>query len=277
MKMKELKYDVCRIYIESKKSNFYFIRNNHDKVFESYGMDLSSLVYMLIFKLRDYRQEHQAYVRLLKEGNFDLREKPYYRDDEIIDLADSCTRDENFLFKIRSEEIDLSLLNEFDELECMSYVSKFNPRRNFYNGYSTYESGMKEILNILTRSMKFDDVMKKLILNLKKVTGRKEIEDLMEVEDIKNLIKGPNGDLWCKLFLKTNIPEFEKYQVLYQAQPYEILKNKRHLENIEFIRFAIDGAKNNHQKMKILFEKLPLELQENPQVLNFYKWHRECS
>lgn len=272
-----LKFDVCRLYIAQKGLYFYFIRNNKDGIYDSKGMDLSSLVYFLLFKLRSFRQDNAAYVRLLQKGEFDLREKPYFDENELIDLVNDCLHDELFLYKNRIEEIDLSKLNEFDEIETMSYVSKFNPRRNFYNGFCTYESGMKDVLRILTREMNFDKIMEKLLGNLENTNGQNTIDQLMEIEDLKYLITGPNGDLWCNLFMKVNLPEFDKYRILYQAQPFKIFENKKSLESIELVRCAIDGVKNNHQKMKSLFNKLPKEMQENNDILNFYNWHRECT
>ena len=82
-----LKFDVCRLFIAQKGLYFYFIRNNKDGVYDSKGMDLSSLVYFLLFKLRSFRQDHAAYVRMLQKREFDLREKPYFNENELIDLA----------------------------------------------------------------------------------------------------------------------------------------------------------------------------------------------
>jgi len=273
--MDNLKYDVCRIYISSKDSFFYFIRNNDDDIYDSKGMDLSSLVYFLFFKLRPFRQDHTAYVRLLQKGTFDLREKPYFNEDELIDLARSCVEDENQLFKMWNEGIDLSLLNENNELECLSYISRFNPRRNFYKDYSTSEFGMKDVLRLLTREMNFDKIMENLLNNLEKNDGQSKIEELIVIDEMKYLITGSNGDLWCDLFLKVNLPEFDKFKILYQAQPFKILENEINLKSVELIRCAIDGVKNNHRKMTTLFEKLPKEMQQNRNVLNFYNWHRE--
>ena len=270
-----LKYDVCRIYIASKDSFFYFIRNNKDDIYDSKGMDFSSLVYFLFFKLRSFRQDHAAYVRLLQKGAFDIRVKPYFNEDELMDLVNSCLEDENKLFKKWNEDIDLSLLNEIDELECMSYISKFNPRRNFYNAYCTSESGMKDVLRVLTREMNFDKIMENLFNNLSKNDGQRKIEELLVIDELKYLITGQNGDLWCDLFLKVNLPEFDKFRILYQAQPFKILENEINLKSVELIRCALDGVKNNHRKMTTLFEKLPKEMQQNRNVLNFYNWHRE--
>jgi hypothetical protein len=77
--------------------------------------------------------------------------------------------------------------------------------------------------------------------------------------------------------MKVNLPEFDKYRILYQAQPLKIFENKKSLKSVELVRCAIDGVKNNHQKMKSLFSKLPKEMQENNDILNFYNWHRECT
>jgi hypothetical protein len=278
--MKNLKYDVCRIFIASKGSYFYFIRNNDDDIYDSKGMDLSSLVYFLFFKLRTFRQNHAAYVRLLQKGVFDLRDKPYFNEDELIDLVNSCVLDENVLFKKRTEEIDLNQLNEFDELQSMSYISKFNPHRNYYNGYCSIQSHEQALMKMLLREMKVEKIMEKLLINLNKEkqgndNETKSIEELIDLEDLNYLIEGSNGDLWCDLFLQTNLPESEKFRILYHSQPFKILENKTHLHNIEYVRFAFDGVKNNHQKMKSLFEKLPKEIQKNSSVLNFYEWHRE--
>lgn len=272
-----LKFDVCRLFISQKGLYFYFIRNNEDGIYDSKGMDLSSLVYFLLFKLRSFREDHVGYVRLLQKGEFDLREKPYFNENELIDLANDCLHDELFLYKNRTEEVDLSILNEFDELQTMSYVSRFNPRRNFYNGFYTYESGMKDVLRILTREKNFDNIMEKLLGILENTDEQNTVHPLMEIEDLKYLITGPNGDLWCNLFMKVNLPEFEKYRILYQAQPFKIFENKKSLKSVELVRCAIDGVKNNHQKMKSLFSKLPIEMQENSDILNFYNWHRECA
>lgn len=270
-----LKFDVYRLFIAQKGLYFYFIRNNKDGVYDSKGMDLSSLVYFLLFKLRSFRQDHAAYVRMLQKGEFDLREKPYFNENELIDLANDCLYDKSLLYKNRTEEIDLSQLNEFDEIQTLSYVSRFNPRRNFYNGFCTDESGMKDVLRILTREMNFDNIMEKLLGNLENTDGRNNIDQLMEIEDLKYLITGPNGDLWCSLFMKVNLPEFDKYRILYQAQPFKIFENKKSLKSIELVRCAIDGVNNNHQKLTTLFNKLPNEMQENSDILNFYEWHRE--
>ena len=60
MCMNQLKYDVASIYIAPRGQTFYFIYNNNQEFFESKGMDLSSLVYMLLFKLRDFQSDNKA-------------------------------------------------------------------------------------------------------------------------------------------------------------------------------------------------------------------------
>lgn len=280
--MSNLKYDVVSIYCAPRGQTFYFIRNNTQGFFESRGMDLSSMVYFLLFKLRDFRKDHREYVQLLKKGDFDLRSKPYYDEDELISLSEVCTEDENKLFKKREQEIDLSLLDEEDELSCMAYVAQFHPRRNFYNGYSSIESDEHAFVNVLMRELNFNKIMDKLMGVLEKEintgnTATKSVNDLFEQDDLKYMITGSNGDLWVELFLQMNLPDNEKYQLLYQAQPQMILKDKNHRNDPELIRCALDGVKGSHKKLKALFEKLPAKMKENQEVLRFYDWHRECS
>jgi hypothetical protein len=280
--MDQLKYDVASVYCAPRGQTFYFIRNNVHGFFESKGMDLSSLVYMLLFKVRDFRSDHRAYVRLLQQGNFDLRNKPYYNEDELIHLAETCVEDEFYLFKKREHEIDLSLLDEEDELRCMAYVAQFNPRRNYYNGYSSHASDSRAFVNVLMRDANFTKVIEKMMATLERDIniGNPEptsVKDLVDMEDLKDMITGPNGDLWVEIFLMMELPEREKYRLLYQAQPREILKNKEHCLDVEFVRCAIDGVKCSHKKLKAFFAELPREIQEHPAVLQFYDWHRECS
>ena len=282
MRMDQLKYDVASIYSEPRGQTFYFIYNNVHGFFESGGMDLSTMVYMLLFKLRDFRKDHREYVHLLKKGDFDLRNKPYYDEDELIKLAQKCEKDENYLFKKREQEIDLSLLDEDDELVCMAYVALFNPRRNFYNGFSSSASDSRAFLNVLMHDANFTKMVEKMMEVLEKDINTKNPEpttlsQLIDLEDLKYMLLGPNGDVWVEIFLMMDLPEEEKYRLLYQAQPRQILKNEAHRMDVEYVRCAIDGVKCSHKKLKALIADLPQEMQEHPEVMKFYAWHRECS
>lgn len=282
MRMNQLKYDVASIYIAPRGQTFYFIYNNNRGFFESKGMDLSSLVYMLLFKLRDFHSDNEAYVELLQKGDFDYRNKSYYDEEELLTMAEECLKDEDYLFKKREHEIDLSLLDKTDEIQCMAYVSQFSPRRNFYNGYCTSSSNNLALISVLMRESNFNKMVGKIIQMLESDinTGNTEripINKFFDIEEIKYLITGANGDLWYDLYLKMDIPEREKYSFLYQAQPRLILKNEVHRLDVDYVRCAIDGVKCSHKKMKALFADLPVEMQENKEVFSFYSWHRECS
>jgi hypothetical protein len=282
MRMNQLKYDVASIYIAPRGQTFYFIYNNNQEFFESKGMDLSSLVYMLLFKLRDFQSDNEAYVELLQKGKFDYRDKSYYDEEELLIMAEECLKDEDYLFKKREHEIDLSLLEKSDEIQCMAYVSQFNPRRNFYNGYCSSSSNNLALISVLMRESNFNKMVGKIIQMLESDinTGNTEripINKFFDIEEIKYLITGANGDLWYDLYLKMDIPEREKYSFLYQAQPRLILDNEVHRFDVDYVRCAIDGVKCSHKKMKALFADLPLEMQENKEVFSFYSWHRECS
>lgn len=280
--MDQLKYDVASIHCAPRGQTFYFLYNNVHGFFESRGMDLSSMVYMLLFKLRDFRKDHREYVRLLQKGDFDLRNKPYYDEDELLRRAQECAEDERYLFKKREHEIDLSLLDGEDELRCMAFVAQFHPRRNYYNGYSSYASSSHTLMNVFMRDVNFAKMLEKMMAVIERDIniGNPEptpVTKLFDLEDLQFMITGPNGDLWVELFLKMELPETEKYRLLYQAQPHELLKNEEHRMDVEYVRCAIDGLKCNHKKLKAFFAELPQEMQEHPEVLQFYDWHRECS
>jgi hypothetical protein len=243
-------------------------------------MDLSSLVYLLIFKLRDYGIHHREYVNLLKTGDLDFRNKPYYDEDKLMELVEDCMKDEYQLFKKREHEIDLSLLDEENELACMAYVSAFNPHRGFRGNYTSFSYDEYALIELFARESRVDKIMEKMIeviekdINLGK-TEPTTVDELFDVNDLNYMITGPNGDLWCELFLMMKIPEKQKYQQLYQARPSLLLENEAHQKEVEYVLCALDGGKDSDERMEKLFSNLPAEMQENPVVSNFYQWHRQ--
>lgn len=278
--MSTLKYDVVSIYVPQKEKTFYFLYNNSYNLFESEGMDFSSMVYMLLFKLRDFGKNHTGYVQLIKEGNHTYQNKSYFDKHELPNLLELCITDEKKLFKNRKKEIDTSLLDENDELKTMNYVSQFNPKRQYHNNYSSVFAGEIALINLLVREMKFEEMLEKMMTLLKKKSqaknqDRASIEELLGTDNLSFMITGPNGDLWYDLFLRLELPEQEKYNILYQAQPFRILNNKEHVKNLEHVRYALDGAKLDDDSLKKLFEELPKGIQSNPEIAQFYEWHRE--
>lgn len=276
--MDELKYDVASLYCAPRGQTFYFIRNNVHGFFESRGMDLSSTVYFLLFKLRDFRKDHRECMQLLKKGDFDFRNKPYYDEDELIQLAKECAADENNLFKKREHEIDLSLLDEEDELGCMAYVAQFNPRRGLKDGYYTPASDQRALIDSLIREVKFDKMVEKMMEVLERDINtinpeQTKLSKLIDIDDLKYMITGINGDVWVDLFLLFDLPEREKYSLLYKAQPFLILENKTHKYDVEYLRYAMDGVKNDQEKLYRLFEALPKKMQKHNEVIDFYNWH----
>ena len=279
MRMNSLKYDVASIHIAPRGQTFYFLYNTQKDFFESFGMDLSSMVYLLLFKLREYGINHRDYVQLLKMEDFDLRNKPYYDEDKLMKLVEDCMKDEYQLFKKREHEIDLSLLDEENELACMAYVSDYNPHRGYRGTYNSFSAEDHALIELFSRESRVDKIMEKIIeviekdVNLGK-TDPTTVDELFDVNDLNYMITGPNGDLWCELFLMMKIPEKQKYQQLYRARPSLLLENEAHQKEVEYVLCALDGQKDSDERMGQLFTNLPAEIQENPLVYNFYHWHR---
>jgi hypothetical protein len=69
------------------------------------------------------------------------------------------------------------------------------------------------------------------------------------------------------------MPEREKFQLLYRAQPFRILDFKKHSMDLDYLRYAIDGVKKNQEDLKKLFVSLPRSMQNNNELINFYSWH----
>jgi hypothetical protein len=71
------------------------------------------------------------------------------------------------------------------------------------------------------------------------------------------MITGVNGGCRIDMFLLFDLPEREKYSLLYKAQPFRILENDTNKCYTEYLRFSIDGLKNDQEKLRRLFEALP--------------------
>ncbi len=275
--MSFLEFDLFRVFITKKKKYFYFIQNMKNNFMQSKGMDLSSSVYMLMFKNREYKCQHQEYVKMLKNQDFDFENKPYFDKNIFEKLISESEKDENYLFKNWDTEIDINQIDENNEMKALSYISTYNPRRNFYNGYSTLDVHEALLVKVLCREVIID----KILSNLKnKIKGSEQVKisDIVELEDMKILLLGPNGDLWLNLFLSIEtIDKKSKYCFLYKITPSKLLDNRQHLNDPEYVKCAIDGLKFNHQKLTDFFKNLPKSIQTNIEILSFYDWHRECS
>ena len=276
--MNTLKYDITRIAITKINKPYYFIRDNKYNVFVSDGMDLSSAVYFLMIILRDYGNDHEQYVQLLQKGDFDFQNKSYYDEGALLDLVESCKEDAKKLYLNREHDINLKALNKSNELESMAYISNFNPKRNFYSNYLSKESEEMSFIEVLIREMTFEKMLQKMMELLKnnmeeEKSSKLTLQELFDTDDLASMIKGPNGDLWFDLFIQVNMPEREKFQLLYRAQPFRILDFKKHSMDLDYLRYAIDGVKKNQEDLKKLFVSLPRSMQNNNELINFYSWH----
>jgi len=278
--MLKFKYDIAKVFVDSKNEDFYFIWNLENNFLDSQGMDFSSLVYFLMFKLRDYGKDYQACVELLKKDDFDFKNKYYYSENELIKMKLSCDRDEKKLFNKHNEEINVLLIDPLDELLGMRYIYQFKPNRKYYGVYSTFSEIELRLIEIVKRESNFKRIMDSFKNNLIDAenfdsSDIHSICKLIEVEDFKYLISGQNGDLWCDLFLNIDLEQRQKFTLLYQSQPKKLMENKNHQHDLEYVRYAIDGSKFNQEQLITLFEMLPKSVQKNQEIRDFYNWHLE--
>jgi hypothetical protein len=271
MNSKNMKTNLLDLFsIDTPEKTFYFIWNIDEQEPESDGMDLSSALYMLMFKARSYQENVEWYLKLLMQKVKPFKETDYYTETWQNILHERACKNEKFLWRNWPEPVDMTAFKFGTELEAMEQLAKYNPGRAFGNGFSSKESNARYTCGILAHF--FSSEKRTAIKKLSKV----EFEEFILTDEpkIMNVIK---GDRYInELFRQSKKHGLDCNEVRFRINGLDILHYPELQENTHYVRIAIDNVKHNHQKLKQLYNELTEDVRELTDVVNFYKWHREC-
>lgn len=261
--MNHLPFDIASIDIPVLKRTYYFIYNTRSRQFESKGVDLSTAVYLLLLKLRPYKEQFGQYLEMLHPQEFDLRKKDYFFPDQVIDLAQQCMYDKDGLYREWPEPLNIKNLDPTNELKCLEYVGKYNPQRKFYGIFSTPEAESTSVNNHLLKYFKPQD------------QSEADLTDFslqMALESLKLMIKNIYGEK-DQDSGKMEISQLKLYSYIYKKDGMKILRNEDHLTNVEYVRCALSCYRNDPYSLQKLYGSLPFEIKNNDDVCSFYEWH----
>lgn len=258
----------------------YALYDREYKLIVSKWLDFDTVVYVLLFKLRSYGKLFKEHIQHIKSNQFQL-----VSDFEVIPLAE---KDEDNGCKVecmpipnKESKIDLDHLDENDEYGTMKYLSFLNNNRVWEKCFMSTDYLLRKLVDIEKRDALVNDVNKRMLQLIESVKEGDDrdalLRETISKEEIVELIKGENGDVWVDtfMFLMEDEEDDLKYRLLYENQGLEICLQDKHQSNVDYVLKALDNTKANPDNFWHVYHSLPYSMRELEEVKEFYNWNKQ--